>query len=117
MANKRVSLIQDPNNGNSNKVRFIVDFFSGEFFGEYTKINVYHVRNIFCFRLSDHSAHVLYIIYVLCRVKWCICYSYSINVPFDNALYARSRSIVEKENVVTDNDWVNKISYYYSFIA
>ena len=41
-----------------NKVRFIVDFFLEAFFGEYTKINVYHVRNIFCFGLSGHSAHV-----------------------------------------------------------
>ena len=110
MANKRFSLNHESKASFHNKVRFLVDLFLEAFFGEYTKINVYHVRNIFCFRLSDHSAHALYIIYVLCRVKWCICYSYSINVPFDNALYARSRSIVEKENVVTDNDWVNKIS-------
>ena len=106
MSNKRIFLTQESTDSILNMVRFIVDFFLEAFFGEYTKINVYHVRNIFCFGLLDHSAHILYIMYV----PWQVCCSYSTNVPFDNALYARSNSIVEKENVVTDNDWVNKIS-------
>ena len=50
---KEFSIAQESINSIVKKVRFTVNFLEA-FFGEYTKINVYHVRNIFCFGLWDH---------------------------------------------------------------